>query len=106
MIDYYLIECDRPFISIGPDHRSLITWGTLKFAVEKNFYFVWDMMGEQRMIPHNTLEDAWREIQAYQKLLELGRAEGHPAGPWGFTRQQTEPLPPPSNSLPVTYLIR
>ena len=96
MIDYFdhaLIVFDEPFLSIGPDRRSAITWEKLRETVEAKKPLMWCMFGEDRVIPLALLQDTWRLIQDYMKMIQIGRDTGIHVVPYGFTRQQTEPWP-------------
>lgn len=91
-MDHLHIVHDEPFLVLGPDARSIFTWAWLKETAEHNAPVYWDMLGEIRALPPNIVQDAWRVVEEYMKLIQLGRTEEAPCVPWGFTRQQTVPL--------------
>jgi hypothetical protein len=81
------IECDEPFLSIGPDKRFNLPWELLQKAAEEPAAIRWTMRGEVKWIPGHVVADAWRIIAGYIELARLGRAaEG--VSCYGFTRQQ------------------
>jgi len=94
MTDCYpaFIAHDEPFLSLGPDERSAVSWQTLQKIVEKELPLVWQMHGEDRVVPLALLQDTWRLIQDYMKMVQIGRGTGIHVTPYGFTRQQTEPV--------------
>ena len=91
---FALVECDKPFLSLGPDERSDVRWSELQKIVELKHPLVWSMLGEDRVIPLALLQDTWRLIQDYIKMVQIERGTGIHVAPYGFTRQQTEPWPP------------
>lgn len=91
--DYAFVMHDKPFLTIGPDKRSAVTWEKLREVVEAKKPLMWSMFGEERVIPLTLLQDTWRLVQDYMKMVQIGRDTGIHVAPYGFTRQQTEPWP-------------
>ena len=81
------IECDEPFLSIGPDKRFNIPWELLQRAAVDEAPVLWTMRGETKYIPGHVVADAWRIVSGYIELARLGRA-AEAVSVYGFTRQQ------------------
>ena len=96
-----IIHHDAPFLSLGPDRRSNMTWAELRNVVEKGLPLEWVMHGEARLLPTNLIQDTWRLVQDYMTLVRIGRATGIHAAPYGFTRQQTVPMEDATSTTPV-----